>query len=89
MFQDRPTVREHRSAAAVRPQSQPPTHTPAEALGPLANAVMWEALDLMDQQLNDTEAYRESQRTFVTRATASVSFTLSAGVVTWMRALAP
>ena len=82
-FQDR-SSRIDRHAELLRLKPKPLLHTPAEALGPLANPAMWEALELMGQQMNDAEAYRESQRTVVTQATASIFFTLSAGVVTWV-----
>ena len=65
LFEDRTTARKDRSTESVSLKPRHSVHTAAEARVPVANPAMREALDLMGQQMNDAEAYRESQRTVV------------------------
>ncbi|MDJ0892828.1 MAG: Calx-beta domain-containing protein [Gammaproteobacteria bacterium] len=52
----------------------------------MAQPALWGALDLMTQQMNDAEEWREQERErqVTLQATTGVAFTLSAGFVTWL-----
>ena len=52
----------------------------------MAQPALWGALDMMTQQMNDAEEWREQERErqVVLQASTGVAFTLSAGFITWL-----